>query len=62
MSDNRPQSKPVSDESILRAAKEVVLKFIEVRRVSPDNFSDHFAVVYRAIHDTVRASDGHDRS
>ena len=60
MSDRQQPSKPVSDESILRTAKEVVLKFIEVRRVSPDNFGEHFAAVYRAIHDTVRGCNDHD--
>ena len=37
------------DEQILRATKEIVVKFIETGRVSPTGFHDTF----RAIHETV---------
>ncbi len=60
MSDKKSASKPITDESILRVAKEVVLKFIEVRRVSPENFGELFASIYRSIHDTVRDRQGDD--
>jgi hypothetical protein len=47
--------KPVSDEAILKVAKEIVVKFIEIGRLSPQNFSETFESVYRSIRDTVRS-------
>ncbi|OGP61465.1 MAG: hypothetical protein A2V65_06050 [Deltaproteobacteria bacterium RBG_13_49_15] len=40
------------DEQILRTAKEIVVKFIEVGRVSPTNFNEAF----RSIFQTVKSS------
>ncbi len=42
------------DEQILRAAKEILVKFIEVGRVYPATFNDTFANVYRVIHRAVK--------
>jgi len=42
------------DEQILRAAKEIVVKFIEVGRVSPSGFEQTFKNVYTSIHTTVK--------
>jgi hypothetical protein len=47
--------KPVSDEAILKVAKEIVVKFIEIGRLSPQNFSETFENVYSSIRDTVRS-------
>ena len=47
--------KPVSDEAILKVAKEIVVKFIEIGRLSPANFSETFENVYSSIRDTVRS-------
>lgn len=41
------------EESVLRAAKEIVVKFIEVGRVSPASFAETFKSVYQAIHEAV---------
>ncbi|MDH5297555.1 MAG: hypothetical protein OEV91_00865, partial [Desulfobulbaceae bacterium] len=49
------QVKPVTDEAILKVAKEVVVKFIEVGRLSPANFNEIFQDVYRAVRDAVRS-------
>ncbi|MCF6290082.1 MAG: hypothetical protein L3J03_03695 [Desulfobacterales bacterium] len=49
------QIKPVSDEAILKVAKEIVVKFIEVGRLSPGNFGETFDSIYRSVHDTVRS-------
>jgi hypothetical protein len=40
------------DEQVLRTAKEIVVKFIEVGRVSPTNFNE----VFKSIFQTVRSS------
>ena len=45
----------MSDEAVLKVAKEIVVKFIEVGRLSPQNFSETFESVYRSIRDTVRS-------
>jgi hypothetical protein len=44
------------DEQILRAAKEIVVKFIEGGRISPSGFSETFINVYRTIDKTTRDS------
>jgi len=44
----------VKDEQILRTAKEVVVKFIEIGRISPATFSDNFSKIYDSIHDSVK--------
>ena len=50
-----PANRPVSDEAILKVAKEVVVKFIEVGRLSPANFDETFQNIYKTVHDTVRS-------
>ena len=50
-----PAIRPVSDEAILKVAKEVVVKFIEVGRLSPANFDETFQSIYKTVHDAVRA-------
>jgi hypothetical protein len=54
MSRERQASAPLSprDELLLKAAKEIVVKFIEVGRVSPASFNDTFTMVI----DTLRQS------
>ncbi|WP_285905693.1 hypothetical protein [Pseudodesulfovibrio pelocollis] len=37
----------------LQVAKEVVIKFIEVGRISPNNFGQNFDVIYKDIMRTV---------
>lgn len=49
------RQKPVSDEAILKVAKEIVVKFIEVGRLSPANVGETFHAVYKSVHDTVRS-------
>jgi hypothetical protein len=52
---NRQQSRgEISDEAIFKVAKEIVVKFIEVGRLTPSSFDDTFERIYRAIERTVR--------
>jgi hypothetical protein len=44
------------DEQILRASKEIVVKFIETGRISPTGFPDAFKAIYRAVDETVKQS------
>ncbi len=41
------------DEQILRAAKEIVVKFIETGRVSPTTFPETFRTIYLSIEEMV---------
>ncbi|MEJ2157673.1 MAG: hypothetical protein P8X96_20270 [Desulfobacteraceae bacterium] len=42
------------EEQILRASKEVVVKFIEAGRLSPTGFAETFKSIYRSIDETVK--------
>ncbi|MFZ5573266.1 MAG: hypothetical protein ACOZF0_22925 [Thermodesulfobacteriota bacterium] len=42
------------DEQILRTAKEVTVKFIEVGRISPAAFDESFRAIYRTVAEAVR--------
>ncbi len=44
------------DKNVLQVAKEVVIKFIEVGRISPTNFSENFHTIYHAVKHTVENS------
>lgn len=48
-------TKPVTDEAILKVTKEIVVKFIEVGRLSPANFDETFEQVYRTVLRSVRS-------
>jgi hypothetical protein len=43
------------DENILKAAKEIVVKFIECGRLSPNGFPEAFQTIYRTVDETVRS-------
>ena len=44
------------DEQILRATKEIVVKFIEGGRISPAGFDDAFRGIYQTVEKTVKRS------
>lgn len=46
--------RPVSDETLLKVAKEIVIKFIEVGRLTPTTFEQTFDTIYHTIKKTVR--------
>ena len=45
----------ISNEAIFKVTKEIVVKFIEVGRLTPASFDSTFERVYRAIERTVRS-------
>jgi len=45
------------DENILKTTKEIVVKFIEMGRLSPSTIHESFRDIYATISDTVRADD-----
>lgn len=44
----------ISSEAVFKAAKEVVVKFIEVGKLSPSGFEETFTQVYHGMEKTVR--------
>jgi hypothetical protein len=48
--------KESTQEQVLRASKEIAVKFIEVGRLSPSNFAETFKTIYDAIDATVRGT------
>lgn len=50
----QPVEREISDEALFKVAKEIVVKFIEVGRLTPASFEGDFERVYRAIERTVR--------
>ena len=45
------------DEQILRATKEIVVKFIEVGRVSPSKVDELFKDIYKTVNESVRGAE-----
>jgi len=41
------------EKQALQVAKEIVVKFIEVGRITPANFAEHFSEIYGEILTTV---------
>ena len=46
----------VSEDTILKITKEIVVKFIEMGRISPASFPDSFQTIYSSIKNTVERS------
>ncbi|WP_456325733.1 hypothetical protein [Desulfonauticus submarinus] len=43
-------------QQALQVAKEIVVKFIEVGRISPTNFQENFAKIYNHVLETITKS------
>ncbi|MEN8141115.1 MAG: hypothetical protein ABFR97_07840 [Thermodesulfobacteriota bacterium] len=59
MSDDKSspvKNKPVTDELIMKITKEVVVKFIEVGRLSPPKFSETFNEVHQTIKEAAKSA------
>jgi len=48
------------DEKILKITKEVIVKFIELGRISPSNFEQHFNDIFWAVKRTVISARAHE--
>jgi len=51
---NKFQANTVSDETILKIAKEISIKFIEVGRITPATFEQSFKSIFSTIDTTVK--------
>lgn len=45
----QPFVRPVTDEAVLKAAKEIMVKFIEIGKVTPANFDEHYKLVFNTV-------------
>lgn len=50
------------EKQALQVAKEVVIKFIEVGRISPNNFGQHFDVIFKDVVRTISGETAGDGS
>ncbi len=48
---------PVPADTVLKIAKEISVKFIEVGRLTPATFDATFKSIYRTIEETVASDD-----
>ena len=49
-----PENRAVTDDAIFKVTKEIVVKFIEVGRLTPANFEDTYNRVFETIRKSVR--------
>jgi len=42
------------DEQILKTAKEIIVKFIDIGRLSPTGFQEIFPSIYNSVRSTVK--------
>ncbi len=41
--------RPVTDEAVFKVTKEIIVKFIEVGRVTPTNFEETYERVFQSV-------------
>ena len=51
------KEQPVSADTVVKLAKEISVKFIEVGRLTPATFDATFKSIYRTIEETVASDD-----
>ena len=51
----QPMRHEITDEAVFKVAKEIVVKFIEVGKLSPSSFEETFDRVFKAVERTVRS-------
>lgn len=47
-------NRPVTDEAIFKVTKEIVVKFIEVGRLTPANFAETYTRIFETVRKSVR--------
>ncbi|MDH3349619.1 MAG: hypothetical protein OEM02_16150 [Desulfobulbaceae bacterium] len=47
-------NRPVTDEAVFKVVKEIVVKFIEVGRLTPTNFEETYDKVYEVVKRSVQ--------
>lgn len=52
--ENGHRNRPVTDEAVFKVTKEIVVKFIEVGRLTPANFEETYTRVFETVRKSVR--------
>ena len=52
--ETRPYSRPITDEAIFKVTKEIVVKFIEVGRLTPANFEETYERVFKTVKSSAK--------
>ncbi len=47
-------NRPITDEAIFKVTKEIVVKFIEVGRLTPANFEEAYEKIFATVKRSVR--------
>ena len=50
----QPYNRRITDEAIFKVTKEIVVKFIEVGRLTPVNFEETYACVYKIVKESAK--------
>ena len=54
---HKPKEQHINADTVLKIAKEISVKFIEVGRLTPATFDATFKSIYRTIEETVAVDD-----
>jgi len=47
-------NRPITDEGVFKVVKEIIIKFIEVGRLTPTNFEETYELVYKTVKRSVK--------
>ncbi|MEN8191110.1 MAG: hypothetical protein ABFS19_14780 [Thermodesulfobacteriota bacterium] len=50
----QPYNRAVTDEAVFKVTKEIVVKFIEVGRLTPANFEETYERVFQTVKESAR--------
>lgn len=54
-SGNSSGSRPVTEEAVFKVTKEIVVKFIEVGRLTPANFEETYNMVFKTVKQSIES-------
>ena len=51
--ENHPYQRPITDEAVSKVTKEIVVKFIEVGRLTPATFEETYERVFKTVKESA---------
>jgi len=51
--ENQPYQRPITDEAVFKVTKEIVVKFIEVGRLTPATFEETYERVFKTVKESA---------
>ncbi|RUM35973.1 MAG: hypothetical protein DSY50_00715 [Desulfobulbus sp.] len=51
---SKPYNRPITDEAVFKVTKEIVVKFIEVGRLTPANFEETYERVFQTVKSSAK--------